>query len=77
MVLKPRGYPETRFVPGRMAMTCCAQDMQFLGFVTDYEDAGSLKDKETAYQLIAEANTLIEKANAAEKEILDIVEQKL
>ena len=40
-------------------------------------NAGSLKDRETAYQLVAEANTLIEKANAAEKEILAIVEQKL
>ena len=40
-------------------------------------NAGSLKDRETAYQLVAEANTLIEKANAAEKEIMAIVEQKL
>ena len=40
-------------------------------------NAGSLKDRETAYLLVAEANTLIEKANAAEKEILAIVEQKL
>ena len=46
MVLKPRGFPKTRFVPGRMAMTCCAQDMQFLGFVTDYNNACRLKDKE-------------------------------
>ena len=46
MVLKPRGFPKTRFVPGRMAMTCCAQDMQFLGFVTDYNNAYRLKDKE-------------------------------
>ncbi len=27
MVLKPTEFPDNRFVPGRMAMTCCAQDM--------------------------------------------------
>ncbi|MBR0164706.1 MAG: GTPase [Lachnospiraceae bacterium] len=46
MVLKPRQFPKDRFVPGRMAMTCCAQDMQFLGFVTQYRGAYKLKDKE-------------------------------
>lgn len=46
MVLKPKGFPKDRFVPGRMAMTCCANDMQFLGFVTDYKKAESLKDKD-------------------------------
>ena len=40
-------------------------------------NAGSLKDRETADQLIAEANNLIEKANEAEKEIIAIVESKL
>ena len=25
--------PEDEFIPGRMAMTCCAQDMSFLGFI--------------------------------------------
>ena len=33
MVMKPDGFPKDRFVPGRMAMTCCADDMAFLGFV--------------------------------------------
>lgn len=46
MVLKPSDFPANRFVPGRMAMTCCAQDMQFLGFVTDYDGAKDLKDKD-------------------------------
>ena len=40
-------------------------------------NAGSLKDRETADKLIAEANALIEKANQAEKEIIAIVESKL
>lgn len=33
MILKRKGSPANEFVPGRMAMTCCAQDMTFLGFV--------------------------------------------
>ncbi|MBO6288014.1 MAG: glutamate formimidoyltransferase [Prevotella sp.] len=40
-------------------------------------NAGSLKDREVADKLIAEANELIEKANAAEQEIMKIVESKL
>lgn len=33
MVLKRKNMPEYEFIPGRMAMTCCAQDMSFLGFI--------------------------------------------
>lgn len=33
MVLKRKNMPENEFIPGRMAMTCCAQDMSFLGFI--------------------------------------------
>ena len=33
MVLKRKNMPEDEFIPGRMAMTCCAQDMSFLGFI--------------------------------------------
>ena len=40
-------------------------------------NAGSLKDRETADALVAEANALIAKANEAEKEIMAIVEAKL
>ena len=36
MVLKPEGFPEGYFVPGRMAMTCCADDMAFLGYACQY-----------------------------------------
>ncbi len=46
MVLIPDGFPKGYFVPGRMAMTCCADDMAFLGFACEYADAGSLKQKE-------------------------------
>ncbi len=46
MVLIPEGFPKGYFVPGRMAMTCCADDMAFLGFACEYEDASTLKQKE-------------------------------
>ncbi|WP_026504768.1 TIGR03943 family putative permease subunit [Butyrivibrio sp. NC3005] len=45
MVAKPPEFPKTRFVPGRMSMTCCAQDMQFLGFACDYDRASELEEK--------------------------------
>ena len=32
MTMTPGDLPKGYFVPGRMAMTCCAQDMQFLGY---------------------------------------------
>lgn len=46
MVLKPEGFPGGYFVPGRMAMTCCADDMAFLGYACEYKDAGNLNQKE-------------------------------
>ena len=46
MVLKPDEFPKNYFVPGRMAMTCCADDMAFLGFACEYEGAASLNQKE-------------------------------
>lgn len=45
-VLKPQGFPQDYFVPGRTAMTCCADDMAFLGFACEYEKADSLKNNE-------------------------------
>ena len=45
MVLKPREFPQNYFVPGRMAMTCCADDMAFLGFACEYDKAYELVEK--------------------------------
>ncbi len=45
-VLRPQGFPKNYFVPGRMAMTCCADDMAFLGFACEYEGSENLKEKE-------------------------------
>lgn len=46
MVLKPDHFPQGYFVPGRMAMTCCADDMAFLGYACEFAGAGVLKQKE-------------------------------
>lgn len=46
IVLKPKDFPKNEFVPGRMAMTCCAEDMAFLGFACDYDKAEELKEKD-------------------------------
>lgn len=35
-VLHPKKFPKDYFVPGRMAMSCCADDMAFIGFATHY-----------------------------------------
>ena len=46
MVLKPDNFSDNYFVPGRMAMTCCADDMAFLGYACEYAGAVALKQKE-------------------------------
>lgn len=46
MVLKPKDFPRGYFIPGRMAMTCCAEDMAFLGFACEYDKADTLTEKQ-------------------------------
>lgn len=46
MCLIPDKLPKGYFVPGRMAMTCCADDMAFLGYACKYDKAESLMPKE-------------------------------
>lgn len=45
-VLKPENFSEDYFVPGRMAMTCCAEDMTFLGYICEFAGAKDLKQRE-------------------------------
>ncbi len=45
-VMKPDGMPENMFVPGRMAMTCCAEDMSFLGYPCRYDRVRELENKD-------------------------------
>ena len=46
MVLIQNNFPTGCFVPGRMAMTCCAEDMQFLGYICKYKNASELKNRQ-------------------------------
>jgi len=45
-VLKPDSLPEDYFVPGRMVMSCCADDMTFLGYACHYKKTKELKQGE-------------------------------
>ena len=42
-VLKPKSFPSKVFLPGRMAMACCADDTSFLGYVCRSAYAPKLK----------------------------------
>lgn len=42
-VLKPTGINPKCFVPGRIAMTCCADDTTFIGYICKSSDASKLK----------------------------------
>lgn len=44
-VLHPPKFPKGYFVPGRMAMTCCEDDIAFLGYACKYEKAESLEQR--------------------------------
>ena len=46
MVYKGKSFPEGYFVPGRFAMTCCADDTQFIGFVCKSQYAEKLKNRQ-------------------------------
>ncbi len=46
MVLKPEDSNDAYFVPGRMAMTCCADDMAFLGYACKYDKCSELSNKD-------------------------------
>ena len=44
--MKPKGASPKVFMPGRMAMTCCADDTTFLGYVCKSDEAPGLKPGE-------------------------------
>ena len=46
MVHKPKEYGKEAFVPGRFAMTCCADDVAFIGFKCYFKQAKVLKDRQ-------------------------------
>lgn len=46
MVYKPKNYGNTAFVPGRHAMTCCVEDIAFVGYKCVSDMAAMLKDRQ-------------------------------
>lgn len=46
MLYKQKNFPEGTFVPGRMAMTCCANDVAFVGFLCKGDQAKYYKSRE-------------------------------
>lgn len=46
MVHKPKEYKADEFVPGRFAMTCCADDIAFIGFKCYFKQAKVLSDRQ-------------------------------
>ena len=45
-VMKPEDVGGNFFVPGRMAMTCCAEDMSFLGYLCRYDKVSELNNRD-------------------------------
>ncbi len=50
--MKPRGMGSKFFVPGRTAMTCCADDTTFLGYICKSAFAPKLKQKASGWMLL-------------------------
>ena len=45
-VLKNKYFKDKNFVPGRKVMTCCAEDAQFIGYISFYNDIASLENRQ-------------------------------
>lgn len=45
-VMKPRKFPANCFIPGRNAMTCCADDIRFIGYICKSKFTERLKQKQ-------------------------------
>ena len=44
LVAVPDDFPEGYFVPGRLAMTCCAEDIALVGFPCEYAQQSGVKE---------------------------------
>ena len=87
MVMHQADFPEGWFIPGRVAMVCCEDDIAFLGFPCKWDGAAELQDQQwvkvTAemgeeywFEYEGEGPVLyaktIEPAEAPEKAMIDI-----
>ena len=62
-VMIPYGFPENSFIPGRNAMTCCVNDIRFIGFICRSRHTDKLTQKqwievtaEIRYEFVPEYN---------------------
>ena len=53
MVMKEPSLPKNYFVAGRPAMTCCADDIVFMGLICKSREAKNLQDKDTVDMLVS------------------------
>ena len=87
MVMRQEDFPEGWFIPGRVAMVCCEDDIAFLGFPCKWDQAAQLQEQQwvkvTAemreeywFEYEGEGPVLyaktIEPADAPEKAMIDI-----
>ena len=71
VVYKPKKAKDDIFVPGRFAMTCCAADIQFVGFPCKYEGAADLQEKQVV-MVTAELDSAYSKTYGQEAPILKV-----
>ncbi len=46
LFFRPSNYPMNRFVPGRFAMTCCADDITYLGLICNTESDVDFEERQ-------------------------------
>ncbi len=73
IVYKNRELPRDSFVAGRFAMTCCAEDIAFIGMIANYEFADRLKTRDWV-QVTAKVRKKYERLYQGEGAVLDIVD---
>ena len=69
MVYHEKSFPDGYFVPGRFAMTCCANDMQFMGYLCRSKQSNQLKN-ETWVKVTAKIHREYMKAYGGEAPVL-------
>lgn len=59
-VLHPPKFPKGYFVPGRMAMTCCEDDIAFLGYACQFDGEADLEQRSFIQITVTVANEYFE-----------------
>lgn len=75
-VMKPDDIEKGCFIPGRMAMTCCADDIQFFGYLARYKDVDKLNDRDWIEITVRFGKEKRPEYEGNEGPILDVLELK-